>query len=52
IIKQESLGYTLSASAVRNVVEALLKQKGDLNALSYKWIESFKKRNPQIRYKI
>lgn len=52
IVKQESLGYALTAQVVHKVVEAILKKRGNSKPLGKHWIESFKKRNDRIHTKI
>ena len=52
IIKQESLGYAPTYSAVCSIAAALCKEVGDLDPIGKNWITGFKARNPAIRSKV
>ena len=52
IKRQESLGYAPSAAVVRQVVEAIMKKRGDMSPLGKHWIEAFKARHEDIQTKI
>lgn len=52
ILAQESLGFAPRASTVRLVVTGMLKEGGDSKPLGRKWMEGFKKRNPEVHTKI
>lgn len=51
IVLQERLGCAPSHSAVRGIVERILKKKGDNQPLGKKWVQGFKKRHPEIQTK-
>lgn len=51
ILRQESLGYATTASAIRCVVLRLLELMGDTDKLGRKWVQHFRKRHPAIHTK-
>ena len=52
ILHQDRLGYAPSHGVVRGIVEAILKQKGDIGPLGKNWVKGFRARNPSIRTKM
>lgn len=52
IVRQEKLGYPLSARKVRGIVISMCADGGDFRPLGKNWISSFKNRNPEVATKI
>lgn len=52
ILRQEKLGYAPSSSFVRSLVTSILKENGDAQPLGKNWLDSFKKRHPEIISKL
>ncbi|KAG6989090.1 hypothetical protein FocnCong_v021212 [Fusarium oxysporum f. sp. conglutinans] len=52
VLRQESLGYTLSHSQLRACVEAILKQQGDNKPLGKHWTTRFVKRHLELSTKL
>jgi hypothetical protein len=48
ILRQEKLGYAPTASFVRPLVTSVLQENGDTKPLGKNWVDSYKKRHPEV----